>query len=829
MKFLIAADVFDKYPQLNVGVITASNLQLKGKADISELKQTIEAVKDEYTEGKITDIPHIRSWRQAYRNFGDDPDQHPPSIQSLLSACLDGKLKSVNPLVDIYNTVSLQQLMPIGGEDLAQVEGSIILSLAQGSEEFTPLHTKQTETADAGEVIYHDQEKVLVRRFNWKESEKSKLTDSTEEAILVVEALPPFGQEEVERAINQLKELLKEYYRGQFDSYLLNKEEKGVDLTTGNKTVETDVSDSDQLRIKQDKDKVENKSDKQKRTTSPSNFAEKAVFDCLKQEIAAENIDLEQPPQEEFGDLSCTSCLKLGKKRGKNPRKLASEIQEELKIPDLIKKVEVAGPGYLNFFLDKKEFLQDLVKEIEREGNSYGKKQRIGQTAVVEFPAPNTNKPLHLGHLRNMALGESVSRLLEAQGYDVKRVNLYNDRGTHICKSMLAYKKWGANKQPDKKPDHFVGDFYVMFSEKAEDNPELEEEAQAMLRRWEAGDPETIELWEKMRNWAIDGFEQTYEKFGIEFDKVYYESDTYEKGKEIVEEGVDKGIFFKKENGAVAVDLNDLGEKILLRADGTSVYITQDLYLAKLKYEDYNFDKSIYVVANEQNYHFKVLFRSLKKLDFDFADDCYHLSYGMVFLPEGKLKSREGRVVDADDLIDELRDKAKTEIEKRHDFSTDKLKNISEKVGLGALNYYLLKFTPLKDFVFDPKESVSFKGDSGPYLQYSYARAEGIIDKAQFEGEITDYSPRDIEFKLAKELASFSDKIEKAAEHYEPHRLANYLNQLAELFNSFYHQCPVKDAEEERAAKMRLALVQAFKQVMGNGLRLLGIRPLSEM
>ncbi len=424
-----------------------------------------------------------------------------------------------------------------------------------------------------------------------------------------------------------------------------------------------------------------------------------------------------------------------------------------------------------------------------------------------------------------------VTRFLETQGDTIKRVNLNNDRGIHVCKSMLAYKKWGNNKEPNKKSDHFIGDFYVMFSKKLKDNPELEQEAQEMLRKWESKDPETISLWKKMNKWAFQGFKETYKKFGIKFDKEYYESKTYSKGKQIIQENEKKGLFTKDETGATIIDLGEkLGNKVLLRSDGTTVYITQDLYLAQLKHDDFKYHKSIYVVGNEQNYHFEVLFKILKILKYPFADNCYHLSYGMVNLPEGKMKSREGTVVDADDLMDNLQELALKEIQER-DIAKTKQDKLAKNISLSALKYYLLKYSAHKDFTFNPKDSVSFEGDTGPYIQYTYVRANKILKRMRLNQKNIAYNKLVLpqELNLIKKLADFPMIIEKSAKQLSPHIIAEYTYQLASLFNQFYEHCPVIKEPNVYTLHTRLNVVQAYTKVVKKALNLLGIEVVNEM
>ncbi|HJX05659.1 MAG TPA: arginine--tRNA ligase, partial [Candidatus Nanoarchaeia archaeon] len=462
----------------------------------------------------------------------------------------------------------------------------------------------------------------------------------------------------------------------------------------------------------------------------------------------------------------------------------------------------------------------------------YGSWPLRKEKVMVEYPAPNTNKPLHLGHVRNMLLGNSICNILAFAGYQAIPVDLVNDRGVHICKSMLAYQKWGKNKQPDKKSDHFVGDFYVMYSKKEKEHPELEKEIQEMLRKWEAGDKEIFELWNKMRKWALDGFKQTYALFDVYHKKVYYESEIYQHGKEIILDGLKRGVFSKDEKGAIVADLekDGLGKKVLLREDGTGIYITQDLYLAKVKFDDYKMDKSVYIVGNEQKYHFQVLFKLLEMLGFPFAKNCYHLAYGMIYLPEGRMKSREGTVVDADNLVEEMNAVAEKEIKKRHKLDKKELGKRKRIISMGALKFFILKYDPMKDFTYNPEESISFEGETGPYVQYAHARICSIFKKVKkFEPEkIKPVFSHDLEFKLIKILSDFKNVVREAAENYKPSLVARYALELAQAFNEFYHECPVLKAEK-KVMESRLALIFCVKQVLKNALDLLGIKAPEEM
>lgn len=485
----------------------------------------------------------------------------------------------------------------------------------------------------------------------------------------------------------------------------------------------------------------------------------------------------------------------------------------------------------------------------------FGQLAPTGRTVMVEFSSPNTNKPLHLGHIRNNLLGWSVSRLLEANGHKVLKVNLVNDRGIHICKSMLAWLKTGNGETPEssgKKGDHLVGDYYVAFNniykeevdrlvaggmpkEEAEKEAPSLKEAQDMLRKWEHGDVETVELWKKMNGWVYAGFNKTYRDLGISFDRTYYESQTYLFGKALVMKGLDMGIFEKEADGSVWCDLtaDGLDRKLLLRGDGTSVYMTQDLGTAEQRFSEYNLDEHVYVVGNEQNYHFQVLKLILKKLGFAWADNIYHLSYGMVELPEGKMKSREGTVVDADDLIEKMYATAKEtslELGKLSDMDHEEQERLFHMIGLGALKYFIIKVDPKKTMLFDPKESIDFNGNTGPFIQYTHARIKSILRKAASTGisygisDVAEDTPLSAkEIRIIKLLDQFPGKIAEAGAAYSPAIIANYSYDLAKEFNQYYHDTPILKEEDGKLLRYRLMLIDKVARVLVKAMSVLGI------
>jgi len=526
---------------------------------------------------------------------------------------------------------------------------------------------------------------------------------------------------------------------------------------------------------------------------------------------------------------------RLSKIEKKNPNEIAQALVKEFTIPEFIDQIEAIGP-YLNFKLKPSIVLENIFELKNDYGRIYEVLGEMGKKPlriVIEFPSANTNHPLHLGHVRNILIGTSISNLLLYKKQEVFEVNLRNDRGIHICRSMLAYKKWGNNQEPTKKPDHFVGDFYTKYSEMAQKDENLINEAYALLRLWEAEDPETRILWEKMRNWVLEGFKDTFKNFGLKFIKEYNESEIYTKGRKIILENLEKGIFKKTEDGAVYADLEEeykIPNIILLRSDGTSLYVTQDIYLAYLKKQDFNYDMSLYVVANEQNLYFKQLFAALEMIGF--KEDNVHLSYGMISLPEGRMKSREGTIVEADEIVEEVLELAYREVDKRYpNISEEEKKSRANIIGMGALTFFFLKFNLKSDFVFNPKESISFEGETGPYIQYCFARIESIISKskAKIDLEINwDLLNHETEINLIKQLNYFPEIIEQAAQKYDIHLIPQYLLTLCQTFNTFYSKCPVI-SEDKQLERARLLLIKCVQINIKIGLKILGIETLDRM
>lgn len=546
------------------------------------------------------------------------------------------------------------------------------------------------------------------------------------------------------------------------------------------------------------------------------------------------------PPQPEMGDLSFP-VFPFARDFKMAPPQIAELILASLP-EDRRSCCLLAGP-YLNIKYSRSEIVTEVIDQVLSEGINYGKTELLkDQKIMIEFSCPNTNKPLHLGHLRNNILGESLSRIFKFNSAEVQKVNLINNRGIHICKSMLAYQEFGEKTTPEKegkKGDHLVGDFYVKYNDWVKEDEFAEIRARSMLQKWEADDPEVVALWKLMNQWTLDGINETYRRTGISFDKYYYESDTYLLGRDLILKGLEEGVFYKDEDGCIRIDLSEikLDTKVLLRSDGTSVYMTQDVGTAVSRHKDYPFDRLIYVVGSEQAYHFQVLFFVLKKLGYEWADMLFHLSYGMVNLPEGKMKSREGTVVDADNLISDLTAMALEEIkEKGREEEVGNPEKTAEKVALAALHYFLLQVSPTKDMVFNPSESLSFNGNTGPYIQYMVARINSIKRKAATEGfdwESNQFDASvlsgDEEWELIKIVSSFSDTVLVAGKEMNPSHITEFVYQLAKQFSRFYRFCPVFMADKKSLSEGRLILCKMVLQVMEIAVGLINVPVMEKM
>jgi arginyl-tRNA synthetase len=587
------------------------------------------------------------------------------------------------------------------------------------------------------------------------------------------------------------------------------------------------------------------------------NLLRKGVREAVREiwgtDVTDDMLQIQKTRKEFAGDLTLVA-FPLARVSHSSPEKTAGEIGRWLAA-----NISAVGDynvikGFLNVTIASSQWAKRLENISAAENYGFLEAESGSAMVVIEYSSPNTNKPLHLGHIRNNLLGFSLSRICSAAGNRVIRTNIVNDRGIHICKSMLAWQMFGNGETPDttgKKGDHLVGDYYVLFEQKlreqseqlvaggmtpeeARENAPLMKKARELLLKWEAGDPDTVELWKRMNSWVYEGFDVTYKDLGVEFDRIYYESDTYKTGKELVLQSLEKGDLVRRDDGSVWIDLtaDNLDQKLLLRSDGTAVYMTQDLGTAVLRFSDYHFDRHIYVVGNEQNYHFQVLALTLLRMGYRWAEGLHHFSYGMVELPEGKMKSREGKVVDADDLIEEMTATAtemSRELGKLEGYSESERMNICRQIGLGALKYFILKVDPKKNMTFNPAESIDFNGNTGPFIQYTYARIRSVMKKAEETGagqgdrDCSDVTPNLKEISVIKLLNDFPSLVVEAAEELSPALIANYCYELAREFNQFYHDYSILGEEDKKIRDFRLKLTGVTGRVIEKGLWLLGI------
>jgi len=564
----------------------------------------------------------------------------------------------------------------------------------------------------------------------------------------------------------------------------------------------------------------------------------KEVIELLEKSKIVKEVDiektLEEPPEKKFGDLASNICFHLAKKFKMNPEELARKVVEGISIPkdSMIEKVE-ARSGYINFFFDHRKLAELVLKSIISKDlgiEDFGASKKV----MVEFSQPNPVHPMHVGHARSTFLGESLSNILEFLGFDVIRANYMNDTGLQVAKLVTAYQLWGREEEPKGKPDLWLWKFYVKFHEEAKKNSDLEKKAREMLKKFEVEkDKRTRELWNKVVRWCINGFQETYRELGVTFDIYFFESDFREAGKKLVERALKKGIAFKSEEGTIVADLEKYGLSncVLLRSDGTGLYITSDLGMTVHKFEEYGLDESIWVVASSQNLHFKQLFKILELLGYPWTSKCYHFSFHHVQLPEGKMSSREGRAIMIDEVLQELIEKVSKEIEKKNPkLSEEEKLDLAKKIAVGAFKYNILKVEPHKPITFDWDRMLSLEGDTGPYLQYAFVRATKILEKAgEWKVRFSIENMNEKEKALIKKLSNFSQVVLEAGKDKKPHCICNYAHELAEIFSDFYHSCPVIRAESEELRDFRLTLVKAFRIALGVCLKLLGIETPSFM
>ncbi len=907
MKFTVNQKIFEKYPNVILGIIHVSDLQNKKefeKEDAMEFLQGHEAnVREFLKENEITDLSVVQNWREIFQSFGSKPSKFKSSIEALLRREKKGEaLPDINPLVNFYNALSLHYKIPFGAEDLTKIVGNVELTFSDGTVACQLIGDNEPKLADEGEVVYKDDVGAICRKWCWRESDRTKITEETTDAFFVIE----FNDGDLENAkqvVAETIDAMNHFFDVKTQSWIVNKDNNEIEIPFGTK------QEGEKLVVQERKESAFAKASADKRENKvyqPKTNIEAKVFQVLslvvKEKFGEEfvsDIELEHPADESHGDLATNIAMKLAGRLKRNPREIAQEIFEELDpmVRGMLKKgdrvtrvtyfdfpngligdVKIAGSGFINFFIHK----ESLVSEIKDMNESYGKSSKYsGQKVLLEHTSANPNKAMHIGHVRNNILGNSLIKLLEAVGYEVTADYIVNDRGASISKVMWGYLNFAQkqnnqvlstwedikvnlagtnfdellstwNNSPEQwltpedfenlKSDEMMEKVYVLASHASKELDWVDAQVSKILVDWESEIPENRKLWKQILDWVFSGQKKTMARMGSRTDHFWFESDFYKEGKEIVTEGLEKGVF-RKDGTAIITNFEEHGlpDTIVIKSDGTALYITQDLKLTELKTQKFPSNKYIWVVGAEQKLTLQQAFLADHLLGIVDKEKLYHFAYGLFTTASGeKIGSRKGNVVSADNLLDLVTDSAKSVIEEKGlEYSEDEKRNIAEKVGIGALKYFILKSNPLSSLKFDAIEATSFDGNTGPYLQYTYARAKSIlrdsdshhpdsfgITPPRAEGE--NLFVADSEMALLRTLYRFPESVINAAENYAPNYVADYIFDLAQKFNAFYRECPVLSAEDS-VKNSRLLLTASVAQVLKNGLNLLGIETLERM
>ncbi|MDP3888830.1 MAG: arginine--tRNA ligase [bacterium] len=911
MKFKVETPIFEKFPNVRIGVVVALGMNNQDpKPKIGKLLEEEEArTKKELTGVDPETLRKVAFWRKAYQEFGSQSKEYRSSIEALLVRVVAGPsagsmsslqagsgqaLPHINPLVDLYNYISLKYMVPVGSNDLDKVKGDIVLGFATGAEKGKHLGSSKVSNCYSGEVVYKDDLGFICRRWNWRESERTKLVPETENALVVIEANPHVPESELKLALEETAKQIQENLGGQIEIKIIEKESSEFDIPfeTGQKIIKKEMEELKKVEV------VPERVEKTPKIINKNSFAfqlQDLIFQAAsevvgKSKVKIEDIALEHPGDLANGDYSTNIALRLKKDQFTAPMDLANRIMTVLRtrgLPSYLAKIEVAKPGFINLWLSS-DFLGEKIQEVLKEKDRFGSSTiGSGKKILLEHTSPNPQTTIMLGHLRNNFLGMAASNILEFSGVKVTKDCVVNDRGVHLCRAIFGYlvftnKKSGFNKKkllnfreitdeqikaaiakanwqelilawqkkktgwlvPNDlklKPDHANLIWYVLGSRAYGLEEKVKEQVEEMLLAWEAEDKAVWAIWKQILEWSIKGYSGTYKRIGSKHDWVWRESEHYKKGKKIVEEGFKKKVFRISE-GAVITDLAkyNLSDTVVQKADGTALYMTQDLALTKLKIKKFPSDLYIWDIGQEQSLYFKQLFAVCEQLGIGKKDHFFHLSYALInFKGGGKMATRKGDVVKADEILDELHQRAidiikSSNQELRGKISKEQLEKIAETVASGAIKYSLLKFNRETTMYFDIKESLSLEGSSGPYLQYTYARCQSVLAKGGREkgreGKkdtgTSNFAPE--ELAIMRTIYKFPEIVEEAANNFAPNLICGYLFDLAQRYNLMYNTLPIlKSSPGEK--KLRLALTAATAQVLKNGLNLLGIAVLERM
>ena len=918
MKFVIDPKIFEEFQNLKIGVITAKNIDNSRR--ISAIESLLRGVSvqrtREYQSKSIGEDPRILRWREAYARFGAKPSKYPSSIEALLKRVIEGKdIPHINSLVDLYNHISLKYVIPVGGENMDKFYDDLKLTYARGGECFRPINTVDIKQVKPGEIVYKDKGGVIVRRWNYREAERTKISKDTTNSLIVLEDLNDMSIEEFETMLYEFQDLIERYLGGDVAVYILNEDTNELDLEVEGlkKADDSKLAEKERIHflaqqeLKKKKtaptppknktlEKMKKPESKDAPTPKPKKEDEPLRFDeqtsykerlrDLLQEIVghkfpeeAKKIKIEYPNDEAHGDYAANIALQIGNKIGANPREVAEELIKAIDKPDYIDKMEVAGPGFINFFLSE-DALEQNINKILKQGDDYGEsKAGLKKTVIVEYSSPNIAKPLGVHHLLSTIIGQSLYDIYKNRGFTTLSINHIGDWGTQFGKLTYAYKQWGSREEIEKDPIPELLKLYVKFHDEAERNEELNQKARDEFRKLEEGDAESKELWKWFVDISLKDVQKTYDKLGgITFDFTLGESYYEDKMEAVVEEGKEKGIFKEGEGGALIAEFEDpnIAPFVIKKSDGTTLYATRDLATFKYRLEKWDPTKIIYAVDVAQSLHFKQLFDVAKQLGWD-SEKGKHVVFGRMKLPEGGMSTRKGNVILLNEVLDEAVKRSLQVIEEKSPALENK-EVAAKKIGIGAVKYNILSQNRTSDITFEWDKMLSLDGNSSPYLQYTYARAKSILRKAKelkaanlvpsteeeapaspkrrrkkvepkkeqfslFEaiehldngGDLSkDVLPdpkgaTEKEELLLRALSKFSESIAHAAEENKPNLISNYLYDLAQKFNSFYNSVPVVKADKEDKFNHRINIVEASAQVLKNGLELLQVEVLEEM
>jgi len=904
MKFSIDPKIFTQYPNLKLGVITAKNINNAKRVSTIEslLRGASMQRKREFEKKPLEEDARILKWHEAYARFGAKPSSYKCSIEALIQRILEDKLiPHINSLVDLYNYFSLKYVIPVGAEDIDKFFGDVALTTASGTESFRPIGTVEIKNPKPGEVIYKDRGGVICRRWNYRECERTKITDQTQNAIVVMEDLNDIPIDKFEGMLYELQELIEKYIGGDVAVYILNEGSNILDLEIEGqkKADDSRISEKEKayflaqkIQVKEDKKTqmakakktVKEQTKPQKPTAveslrfdDPSSYKEK-LKSVLKEVVGikfpeeADGLKVEYPKEDAHGDYASNIALKVANKIGANPREVAEELVKAIKKPDFIEKMEVAGPGFINFYLSE-EALDENITKILREGDEYGEsKAGKKQTVIVEYSQPNIAKPLGVHHLLSTIIGQCLYEIYKNRGFTTISINHIGDWGTQFGKLIYAYKKWGDKEAVEKDPIPELLKLYVKFHDEAERDETLDQKGRDEFKKLEDGDEENRKLWKWVVDVSMKDAQTTYDKLGgITFDFTLGESFYEDKMQAVIDEGIKKGVFVEGENGALIVNFSDpnMAPLVIRKSDGATLYSTRDLATYKYRLEKWDPNKILYVVDVAQSLYFKQLFETAKMLDWD-STKGRHVEFGRMQLPEGGMSTRKGNVILLNEVLDEAVKRAEKIIEEKNPNLPDKT-HAARAIGISAVKYNVLSQNRTSDITFEWDKMLSFESNSAAYLQYTYARAKSILRKAK---QLTDAGlrgsapkkkrkakqpekeqfslfeaiehvknggdlskdilpdPQGAEEKenlLLRSLSKFGEHTAISAEECKPNVLANYLYDLAQKFNSFYNIVPVTKADTEEKFEARINIVKAASQVLKNGLELLQVEVLEEM